>query len=91
MIRVEPGSNPHRDGASAATLLVRIFSSLSEENLDRPSPEAFPMDDDTVRGAVAFLPTRASYHAGQLCVIIFFHQSHEFTRTSPGHAGSPPA
>ena len=51
-----------------ATLEER-FGSLTDSELDAPSPQGFPIDDDSVLGGVAFLVQHDSYHVGQLAYV----------------------
>ncbi len=54
-----------RVSAAAADRLA----ALREEDVLRPSPQRYPVEDATVLGAVAFLLQHDSYHVGQLALL----------------------
>ena len=45
------------------------LAELTEEEVLRPSPGDYPVEDATVLGAVAFLLQHDSYHVGQLALL----------------------
>ncbi|MGD2218299.1 MAG: DinB family protein [Gemmatimonadales bacterium] len=49
--------------------LVERLPALSVAELGRDSGQEFPVDDGTVRGAVAFLVQHESFHIGQLALL----------------------
>jgi uncharacterized damage-inducible protein DinB len=52
-----------------SAVLDERFRALDGSSLDAPSPERFPIDDDTILGALAFLVQHDSYHVGQLAML----------------------
>jgi uncharacterized damage-inducible protein DinB len=49
--------------------LIDSLPGVSEAELGRDSGQEFPVDDGTVRGAVAFLVQHESFHIGQLALL----------------------
>ncbi|MEM8960211.1 MAG: DinB family protein [Acidobacteriota bacterium] len=52
--------------ARAAEQIMPRFATLTIEDLERPSPDQFPIEDNTVAGGLTFLLQHESYHLGQL-------------------------
>ncbi|UCC82674.1 MAG: DinB family protein [Gemmatimonadota bacterium] len=52
-----------------SALLVDRLPEVTEAELGRASGQEFPVDDGTVRGAVAFLVQHESFHIGQLALL----------------------
>ena len=50
-------------------ILADRFAALTEDDLDRESPRAFPVDDRTILGCLAFLLEHESFHLGQLAFL----------------------
>jgi uncharacterized damage-inducible protein DinB len=55
-------------GDVSAQLAARL-PTLSDEELGRDSDQAFPVEDGTVHGGVAFLIQHESFHIGQLAML----------------------
>ena len=53
--------------------LQRRLAALDAAALDAPSPQRFPVDDDTTLGAVAFLVQHDAFHVGQLAMLRRVH------------------
>jgi hypothetical protein len=51
------------------TALNERLPALTPAELDAPSPRQLPVDDRSVRGALAFLAYHESYHIGQMALI----------------------
>lgn len=49
--------------------LAKTLDGLTDEDLNKPA-EGFPIDDDTDRGALAFLAWHESYHVGQIGLML---------------------
>jgi uncharacterized damage-inducible protein DinB len=65
---------PPLDGLRSAWVelsaqLVDRLPVLSEAELGRDSGQEFPVEDGTVRGAIAFLVQHESFHIGQLALL----------------------
>lgn len=45
------------------------LAALTEDEVLRPSPQGYPVEDATVLGGVAFLLQHDSYHVGQLALL----------------------
>ena len=55
--------------ARVSPALVGCLESLSEEQLQRPSPRQFPVKDRSLLGALSFLIQHETYHIGQLSLL----------------------
>ncbi len=64
---------------SLSRLIRPVLRGLSDASLDAPAPQAFPVSDPSVLGAVAFLLQHEAYHIGQLSVL----------RKAAGHPAVP--
>lgn len=49
--------------------LRRRLDALTDDDLDAPCKQSFPVDDRTLLGALSFLVQHDSYHVGQLCYV----------------------
>ena len=49
--------------------LRRRLDELTDEDLDAPCAQIFPVDDRTLLGGISFLVQHDSYHVGQLCLV----------------------
>lgn len=50
-------------------VLRRRLDGLSDDDLDAPCTQSFPVEDRTLLGAISFLVQHDSYHVGQLCFV----------------------
>ncbi len=53
----------------ATAALAERLPGLSQAELEAQAPRDFPIDDKSVRGALAFLAYHESYHIGQMALI----------------------
>lgn len=52
-----------------STAVLTRLEAVSAEELDRQTEQAFPVDDPTLLGAIAFLSQHDAYHVGQLAYL----------------------
>lgn len=57
------------DWRKAAATTRPALEALTAADLASPSPQRFPIDDETMLGLVAFLAQHEAYHVGQLGMI----------------------
>jgi hypothetical protein len=50
-------------------VLANRFDKLTDTDLDRASPQSFPIDDKSLLGGIAFLLQHESFHLGQLALL----------------------
>jgi uncharacterized damage-inducible protein DinB len=50
-------------------VLEARFEELTDADLNAPSPRPFPLQDGSLRGAIAFLAHHEGYHLGQMAYI----------------------
>lgn len=58
-----------RDWDAVASRLGDALAAADPDTLLAPSPPGFPVDDQTVRGAINFLQWHESYHVGQIGIL----------------------
>lgn len=56
-----------------STRLEAVADTLDADALEAPSPQHFPIDDDTVLGGLHFLLHHEAYHIGQLALLRKHH------------------
>jgi uncharacterized damage-inducible protein DinB len=49
--------------------LNEVLSALGEEELAKKSPRKFPFEDESIRGAIAFLAFHETFHIGQMAYL----------------------
>lgn len=64
-----PLSDVRRAWQSVVAGLAVHLEALTEEEARAPAPNAFPVGDNSVLGATAFLMQHEAYHIGQLALI----------------------
>ena len=67
--RIPPLDEIRRAWVEVSDAVERRLAGLTQEELQAPSPQRFPVDDGTLAGGICFLTTHDSYHVGQMALL----------------------